>query len=82
MTRVNNALICPNDDVIYSGAECPLCLSRLGHPLRTWLCPMNPIVGGKHEPTVHRRAEPLVGSSVLLGNLLAVQKGKQNYERQ
>jgi len=55
LPRVNNAKICPNDDVIYSGAECPLCLSRLGHPLRTWLCPMNPIVGGKHEPTVHHK---------------------------
>lgn len=53
MTRVNNALICPNDDVIYAGSECPVCMSRLGHPLRTWICPMNPVVGGKHEPSVY-----------------------------
>jgi len=26
MTRVNNALICPNDDVIYAGSECPVCM--------------------------------------------------------
>jgi hypothetical protein len=54
MTRVNNALICPNDDVIYAGSECPVCMSRLGHPIRNWICPMNPVVGGhKHEPSVY-----------------------------
>ena len=54
MTRVNNALICPNDDVIYAGSECPVCMSRLGHPIRNWICPMNPVVGGqRHEPTVY-----------------------------
>lgn len=54
MTRVNNALVCPNDDVIYAGSECPVCMSRLGHPIRNWICPMNPVVGGhKHEQTVY-----------------------------
>ena len=47
--NVNNAKVCPHCDTIYNSELCPVCLSKFGEPLRTWLQPKNHVdFGGEY----------------------------------
>jgi hypothetical protein len=46
--KVRNARICLNDDEVFTGETCPVCMSKTSYPLRKWLEPLEKI-GGRNE---------------------------------
>jgi hypothetical protein len=46
--KVRNAMICLFCDEVFTGEECPCCLSKSSFPLRRWIKPLEQI-GGKHD---------------------------------
>jgi hypothetical protein len=60
--KVRNAIICLSCDEVFTGGECPCCLSKSSYPLRRWVKPLEQI-GGKHDSNnallVESKAKPL-----------------------
>jgi hypothetical protein len=57
--KVRNARICLNDDEVFTGETCPVCMSKTSYPLRKWLQPLEKI-GGRNEKSNHAlQVEPV-----------------------